>query len=233
MLSRPFLPKYFPGYDVIVYIDADAWVQSPAAVGELAQEARQGDLAAAVELHVAFPHLYQAESPLKTYLKGTYEAVFGKPSGPLIPADVNCGVFAAASASFFWMSWQHIMTKAVSKIVRQRPGGLDMNRPEDFFLESNCLNYGFKTGIFGIRPVTPTYNWVCEFAMPLYDPERGLLTEPTAPYEPIRIVHLCDAGRRAEFLFDRHGNRHAVKPRWSGIPAIRKEVGLGTDLIRS
>lgn len=42
MLSRPFLPKYFPGYDVIVYIDADAWVQSPAAVDELAQEARQG-----------------------------------------------------------------------------------------------------------------------------------------------------------------------------------------------
>src|SRR5882757_5798369 len=29
MTSRPFLPRYFHGYDIIVWLDADIWVQTP------------------------------------------------------------------------------------------------------------------------------------------------------------------------------------------------------------
>ncbi len=32
ILSRPLLPRYFPGHDVYMHMDADAWVQDWAAV---------------------------------------------------------------------------------------------------------------------------------------------------------------------------------------------------------
>ena len=31
ILAKPLLPKYFPGYDIYMHLDADAWVQQPAA----------------------------------------------------------------------------------------------------------------------------------------------------------------------------------------------------------
>lgn len=32
---RPFLPRYLPGYDIYVWIDADAWVQERSAIARL------------------------------------------------------------------------------------------------------------------------------------------------------------------------------------------------------
>src|SRR5262249_49941592 len=39
-LARPFLPKYFPGYDLYFWLDADAWVQDWSAVELLVQGAQ-------------------------------------------------------------------------------------------------------------------------------------------------------------------------------------------------
>ncbi len=32
LTARPFLRRYFPGYDVYIWIDADIWVQTPEAI---------------------------------------------------------------------------------------------------------------------------------------------------------------------------------------------------------
>jgi hypothetical protein len=213
--SRPFLPNYFPDHDVIAYVDADAWVQIPSAITELAEEAMKADVVAAPDMHVSFMHLYSSKSPLRAFLKQTYETVFGENSlGDKI--TINSGIFAAARDSILWRSWQFVLTKQVHERLRNLGSDpnivLSMDRPVDFFLEANSFNHAFHTGLVGVRPVSPLYNWICEFAMPLYDPSTGLLTEPTAPFAPIQIVHLCKAGREAEFLFDKHGNKHDIRP---------------------
>jgi len=222
MFSRPFLPNYFPDFETLVYLDADSWVQMPEAMAELAQESTKADVAVVPDLHVAFPHLYSPTSSLRTYLRATYETVAGKPDTLIDRVTLNSGVFAAHRESIFWRSWQYVLTTKTEERLRKVGDDpdyqLSLARPEEFFLEANSFNYAFHTGLYGIRPVASTYNWVCEFAMPLYDPSSGRLTEPVAPYEPIRVVHLCQAGRKAEFLFDRQGKRHPVSPRWKGVP---------------
>jgi lipopolysaccharide biosynthesis glycosyltransferase len=44
LVSRPFLPEYFPGYEVYIWIDADAWVQDWSAIELLALGAKQKGL---------------------------------------------------------------------------------------------------------------------------------------------------------------------------------------------
>ena len=49
MTSRPFLPKYTSDAEIIVWIDADAWVQSWAPLNDLICAASSGELAIAEE----------------------------------------------------------------------------------------------------------------------------------------------------------------------------------------
>src|SRR5579883_426395 len=42
---RPFIPQYFPGYDVYLWIDGDAWVQDASAIDLYVSVAREGKLA--------------------------------------------------------------------------------------------------------------------------------------------------------------------------------------------
>ena len=51
---RPFLPRYLPGYNIYVWIDADAWVQEEFAVARLVDGAAQGALAAVSHTHDAY-----------------------------------------------------------------------------------------------------------------------------------------------------------------------------------
>ena len=50
MAARPHLPKYFPGYDLYIWLDADCWVQDWSAVVLLAQCALSNKFAIVPEI---------------------------------------------------------------------------------------------------------------------------------------------------------------------------------------
>ena len=50
LTARPFLPDYFPGYDVYIWIDCDAWVQEQFALEWLFYTAASGALGIVPEL---------------------------------------------------------------------------------------------------------------------------------------------------------------------------------------
>src|SRR5579863_150981 len=51
---RPFLPDYFPGYDVYMWMDADTWVQERFAIERYIAAAAQGCFAAVSHRHSAY-----------------------------------------------------------------------------------------------------------------------------------------------------------------------------------
>lgn len=219
MLSRPFLPKYFPGFDTIVYLDADTWVQMPSAISDLMEATKGVDAVLVPELHVAFPHLYSPNSSLRNMHRATYIAGYG--CEPLPPADgavLNSGMVAARRDSALWAAWQDVLAKQVE--TRKHPTGpgmvpaLTQRTAESHFLEQNAMNYAFYTNQFSARLVSPVYNWVCFLGMPFYDPQTEMVTEPVAPFTPIRIVHLTDLGRATTYLEDRNGRRFKKGLRW-------------------
>ena len=56
LTARPFLPRYFPGFDLYFWIDADCWVQQGDAIALFLRAARTGALAAAPEIHRSMRH---------------------------------------------------------------------------------------------------------------------------------------------------------------------------------
>jgi len=54
LTARPFVPQYFPGYDIYIWLDADTWVQFPFAIDWLVGAARDGLLGAVPHTHAAY-----------------------------------------------------------------------------------------------------------------------------------------------------------------------------------
>ena len=58
MTARPFLPKYFPDFDSIMWMDADTWVQRWQAVEAYFVGADKRGLAVTQELHRSYASVY-------------------------------------------------------------------------------------------------------------------------------------------------------------------------------
>lgn len=90
MLSRPFLPKYFPNHPALIYLDADAWVQMPSALDDLAEASVGVDAAITPEVHVAYQYVWRHGHPLRNILHDAWVKGFGT-SLPPPAAFINDG----------------------------------------------------------------------------------------------------------------------------------------------
>jgi len=214
LTARPFLPRYFPGFDLYLWIDADCWVQQGDALALFQRAARTGALAVAPEIHRSMRHYRHAWKEFSTVNGAAYEAAFGKETAerliryPLI----NAGVFALQAGAPHWQGWADLLGEALQRSA-------DMTDQ----ISLNVLVYDHG---FACEPLPSRCNWPVHHATPAWDAERGLFVEPAMPYEPLGILHLTIHTKRLETLDVRElGGAHAgeVRPRslrWPGRTAI-------------
>ena len=108
ILARPFLRKYFPGFDLYLWIDADAWVQDWRAVELFLHGARRRTgLAIVPELdrgnlmmYGGLPRFWHVFSPI-------YEPAFGAEVVNFLRTFpiLNAGVFALHKDAPHWEVW--------------------------------------------------------------------------------------------------------------------------------
>jgi hypothetical protein len=173
---RPFLPRYFPGYDIYVWIDADAWVQEQFAIARLIDGAAQGALA-------AVPHAHDAYRTSQEVLDGRterMEAGFGRDAVVQGQWDayLNAGVFALHRDAPHWAHW----ARAFSRGLAATDGKLCSDQEP--------LNHAVWSGHLPIQLLPAVCNWLCHLALPRRDSASGKFCEPTAPGHPIGILHL-------------------------------------------
>jgi hypothetical protein len=220
MLSKPFLRDYFPGHEFYVYLDADTWIQGRETVTDLVQAAYDVDIAAAPELHCAYPHLYSIDNGVKNLYRDAFKKVYGDAASPADTAVFNGGVFAARHDSSLWLVWRSVLAEAVK--IRGVPGPVGgpsiLAEPtmSNYFIEQNALNVAIYRAGIKVRCLSPLYNWICTLALPFYDPLQAVFVEPSPPYAPIRIVHLTGVGRDVTQVPDRYGLSHEVGLVWPG-----------------
>ena len=181
--ARPFLPGHFPGYDVYLWIDADAWLQDWRAVDIYFEAARRGKLAIVPEIDRAYkrhykrPKLFGWTLPWKNYREA-----FGWRVADRLGRNpmVNCGVFALRGDAPHWQVWGRVMARVA-------------RRTRFFFVEQTALNYAIFAEHLPVDFLPAYCNWMPGDAAPAFDAERGLFVEPYSPHEVIGIMHL--AGR--------------------------------------
>jgi hypothetical protein len=186
--SRPFLPEHFPGYDVYVHIDADAWVQDWSAIDLLVQAASTGALAIVPEVDRAYPAF---DTKLKVErIMGVpyrissggwrrYKDIYGRQVADRLidQPTLNAGVFALAANAPHWQAWREQFQLALE---RSRRSGLDQ-------LTLEYLTYGLR---MPVELLPATCNWVAHRSIPKYDVTRNRLVEPYLPHRDIGILHL-------------------------------------------
>lgn len=214
LTARPFLPRYFPGFDLYLWIDGDCWVQRGDAVALFLAAARTGKLAVAPEIHRSMRHYHHAWKEFAAVNGAAYAACFDNETAerliryPLI----NAGVFALAADAPHWQGWAALLDEALQRST-------DMT-------DQIALNVLVYDKGFPYEPLPSRCNWPVHHATPAWDAERGLFVEPAMPHEPLGILHLTIYTKKLAALDVRElGGDHAGEVRgrslrWPGRTAI-------------
>ena len=196
-LARPFLPEYFPGYDVYVWIDSDVWLQDPAVLGRY--------VAGALASGMAVTHEREPGYRFQAWLFGWTAKHMLLGYGPAAAAHllrrphVNAGFFAVRAGAPHWQAWARRYAAALG-----RTGALV---PHDQF----ALNHAIHGDILGGPDVAatalldPGCNWICDRGIPMWNDEAGAFCKPYPPYELIGAVHLAGPAKRTAYDIRRTG----------------------------
>jgi hypothetical protein len=214
LTARPFLPRYFPGFDLYFWIDADCWVQQGDAISLFLAAARTGVLAVAPEIHRSFRHYRHAWDEFAAVCGKAYATAFGEAVAcrliryPMI----NAGVFALPAEAPHWAAWAELYGDAL-----QRSTDLTDQLALNVMVYDKGLSH---------EPLPSRCNWPVHHATPAWDAVSGLFVEPAMPHVPLGILHLTIYTKRLATLDVRElGGPHAgqVRPRalrWPGRNAI-------------
>jgi hypothetical protein len=214
LTARPFLPRYFPGFDLYFWIDADCWVQQGDAISLFLAAARTGALAVAPEIHRSMRHYRHAWGEFAAVCGAAYEACFDKPTAERLVRYpmINAGVFALKADAPHWAGWAALF-------------GAALQRSTDL-TDQLALNVLVYDKGFPHEPLPSRCNWPVHHATPAWDAERSLFVEPAMPYDPLGILHLTIYTKRLAALDVRElGGPHAGQVRarslrWPGRTAI-------------
>lgn len=176
LTARPFLPKYFPGYDIYLWIDADAWVQERFALDWYFMAAERGALAITPQVDRAYCHNIGSVRWRMKRMQGYFGSGAGRRA--LWDTQVNAGVFALGSDAPHWKFWARHFTKGL-----EATGGM-------LVCDQTALNHALWTEELQVHPLPARCNWLCHLAAPGYDLQRQRFCEPLAPCYPIGVIHL-------------------------------------------
>ncbi|HTB36168.1 MAG TPA: hypothetical protein VK777_03775, partial [Reyranella sp.] len=111
LTARPFLPRYFPGFELYLWIDGDCWVQQGDAISLFLRAARTGALAVAPEIHRSMRHYRHAWGEFSSINGAAYESCFDRATADRLIRYpmINAGVFALAADASHWAGWADLM----------------------------------------------------------------------------------------------------------------------------
>ena len=185
-VSRAFLPRYFPGYDKYLWIDADAWVNSWYTIELYFKGCSNKKLAIATSADRAYGRVLRADWFFRSFARiKSQNYKHAKSSGfsekiarqVALKPHLNIGVFALESNAPHWEVWQKNLKKALSS---GKIWGSEQ-------IAMNITIYNDKLDV----EILPAYcNWTLIEALK-FDEKRNTLVEPYLPNHEIGIVHFA------------------------------------------
>lgn len=190
-LARPFLPEYFPGFDVYVWIDSDVWLQDLSVLDRYVEGAMATGMAITHERERGYrfqPWLFGWT--VKHFMLG-YGALTA--AHLLVRPHVNAGFFAIRADAPHWAEWARRYQAAI--------GRTRALVPHDQFALNHALHGDGPGGTtLPTALLDPGCNWICDRGVPKWNSSRAAFCKPYPPYEPIGAMHLAGPAKRT--LYD-------------------------------
>jgi lipopolysaccharide biosynthesis glycosyltransferase len=183
--ARPFLPRYFPGYDTYLWMDADTWIQDWGAVETYVAAAGGGRMAISPEVDRCYSCTFDTGHALGQF--ESYRSVYGEQTARMcgLNPTLNSGVFALAADAPHWEMWAEELGAALQKT-------------RSFYIEQFALNYVLYVRKPPVYFLAARYNWITWYATPLLRAGSGLFVEPRAPFSPLGVLHLTGTVKASE-----------------------------------
>jgi hypothetical protein len=177
--GRPFIPQHFPGHDLYLWIDADAWVQDWAAIDLFRRAAADRSIALVPEIDRSYRNFFHAWEEFHGVIGEGYRAVFDEPLASRLARQplLNNGVFALAADAPHWQAWAETLRSALQRSRNQ-------------LVDMTTLNHVIYEQKLAAHFLPAWCNWIAHHAEPRRHPQQGDLTEPNLPYQKLGIVHL-------------------------------------------
>jgi hypothetical protein len=190
-VSRAFLPKYFPGYEKYLWIDADAWVNSWDTIELYFKGCENNKLSIATSADRAYGRVLRADWVFGSFARiKSQNYKHAKSSGfsekiareVALKPHLNIGVFALEANAPHWNVWQKNLKLALKK---GRIWGSEQ-------IAMNITIYSDNLAV----EILPAYcNWThIGYGGFKFDKERNTLVEPYLPNHEIGIVHFAGKG---------------------------------------
>ena len=185
-VSRAFLPKYFPGYNKYIWIDADAWVNSWYAIELYIKGCENKKLAIATSADRSYGRVLRAEWVIGSFARiKSQNYKHAKSSGfsekiareVALKPHLNIGVFSLERDAPHWDIWQKNLKKALSS---GRIWGSEQ-------IAMNITIYSDNLDV----EILPAYcNWTLIDSIK-FDKKNNTFVEPYLPNHEIGIIHFA------------------------------------------
>ena len=199
MAMRPWLPQMLPGFDHIIWLDCDLWLQN----GEVVDNLRAGANAApdAVMLAPGTSHynarFYIDIEALVSMQRTWYDSCCEPDVAKQIAATVHysSAVFGMRRASPIWAAWGEEVTRVYPVIAARNRHIVHMAE----LISMNIVLY--RTQQF-LR-LDPLYNFHCNGAGAMRLPDGRVVTNMMLPLRDIGVIHLANWSLLSERYIER------------------------------
>jgi hypothetical protein len=201
MTARPHLPRYFPGYDIYVWLGADCWVQDWQTTEILTASARERQFAIVAETHRSYGGFFRT-GPFFDVIYNSYEKCCGaQVARKMIHFPYfNAGVFAGVPGAPHWSAWNRHLDNILRRLGKF-----------SFFADQTAINVAIREESLPIAVLPAHYNWMCNRAMPALALDGRTLVEPDPPYLRIGILHMTANTKGGTWpIVDLRGNTHKM-----------------------
>jgi lipopolysaccharide biosynthesis glycosyltransferase len=197
---RPYLPRYLPGYDIYLWIDADAWIQDPSVIQDFLNAAEDNYLAIVPHSHPSYLHT----PDIVLWRKTRMAAYFGRPAADRLMQNpyYNAGVVALRADAPHWELW--------AKWFRV---GLETTEGRLFFSDQTALNYAIWMEGLSVNPLPARCNWLCHLALPKYDVKSKTFCDPSNK-QKLGILHLTGRTKDTNIMVRQEGKNQQISLRF-------------------
>lgn len=182
LVARSGLPALFPGYEIYLWFDADAWAQTADFFDVYVDGAMRDGLSVAKD----DGHGYRPSSFERRWWIGNYVQGFGIVDGlrgGLLHKAINIGVVAIHRDAPHWARYRQRHQETI-----RRTGKIN--------LDQHACHASLVLDGYSVAYVPAIHNWQPILSMPHWDARRRLLCEPRPAGKVLSVVHLAGRGKR-------------------------------------
>jgi len=179
-VARTALRDYFPGYNVYVWFDADAWAQT----SEFFDRMVEGVLATGGAVIRENGAGMSRNLIYNKWWYGHMVAAYGLDGFKFAykPA-INIGIVALSEKSLHWDAW----IKNYSYMIHNRHR---VNVDQHSFVAAVERDH------LPVASLPAECNWICTLSSPIWDKEKKLFCSPGKNSRPLSVMHLAGGDKR-------------------------------------